>query len=81
MPNGGRHGDNPQSWFMDDLCNGKVKYLGDPIDSLACEIYRLTKSEFAAGISPNDNKNEIDPIALEAELREILAKEKHRQND
>ena len=73
MPNGGRKGDNELSWFMDDLCSGRAKYLGEPIDSLACDIYRITGDEHAAGIGPRDKIDEIDSITLEAELREKLA--------
>jgi len=76
MPNGGRQGDNPQSWFMDALCRGEETYLGEPIDSLACEIYRVSKNESAAGIYRDDNKDKIDPIALEAKLRARLAEVK-----
>jgi len=81
MPNGGRLGDNPQSWFMDDLCGGQETYLGEPIDSLACEIYRVSRHEYAAGIDPNDNKDEINPIKLEAKLREKLVLEKERRKE
>jgi len=81
MPNGGRLGDNPQSWFMDKLCHGKETYLGDPIDSLACEIYRVSRHEYAAGIHPGDNKDEINPIKLEAKLRERLVLEKERRKE
>lgn len=73
MPNGGRRGDNKWSWFMDDLCAGRATYLGDPIDSLACEIYQISGDEFAAGIGPEDKKDKIDAIKLETELREKLA--------
>jgi len=83
MPNGGRIGDNPQSWFMDKLCSGEETYLGEPIDSLACEIYRVSKHEHGAEtlalISPKDNMDEIDPIELEAKLRKTLAEEKDRR--
>lgn len=79
MPNGGRQGDNPQSWFMDDLCSGKKTFMGDPIDSLACEIYRISRHEGAAGINHDDKKDEIDPIELEAKLRERLAYEKRNR--
>jgi len=71
MPNGGRKGDNPQSWFMDGICHGDV-FLGDPIDKLICEIYKITGDEFAAGVSLNADKMTIDPVALEAKLRETL---------
>lgn len=73
MPNGGRKGDNILSWFMDALCEGREVFLGDPIDSLACEIYRISGDEHAAGIGPDDQKNEIDRQVLEAKLRSILA--------
>ena len=79
MPNGGRQGDNPQSWFMDALCTGDETYLGEPIDSLACQIYRVSNHEYAAGIHRNDKKDEINPIELEAKLREILANEKEKR--
>ena len=60
MPNGGRKGDNEWSWFMDDLCAGRAKCLGDPIDALACEIYQITGDEHFAGIGPRDKMDEID---------------------
>ena len=71
MPNGGRKGDNPQSWFMDGICHGK-EFLGQPVDGLICEIYKITGDEYAAGVSLNDDKSAIDPTALEARLRENL---------
>jgi len=71
MPNGGRRGDNPQSWFMDRICRGEV-FLGDPIDQLICEIYRITGDEYASGVSLDEDKEAIDPVALEAKLREKL---------
>ena len=74
MPNGGRKGDNEWSWFLNDLCAGRSTYLGDPIDSLACEIYRITGDEHAPGINPDDDKELVDAAALEAKLREKLAR-------
>jgi len=72
MPNGGRKGDNPQSWFLDGICRDGQAYLGDPIDGLICEIYRLTGDEDAPGVRRTDDKDEFDLVELEAELRRKL---------
>lgn len=66
---------------MDALCQGREEYLGDPIDSLACEIYRISGDEHAAGIGPEDRKDEIDQNELEANLRKKLAELKRNQHD
>jgi|GEM_PF-6890954 len=72
MPNGGRKGDNEDSWWLDDLCASKTEFLGDPIDGLICEIYRFTGDEHAPPVGRWTDPASVDVAALEAQLRQQL---------
>lgn len=82
MPNGGRKGDNAESWWYDDLCAGRKTFCGPPIDDLLCELYRLTNDEHGVTtVGPKCDPATIDRVALEQELHARIAREKEHRAD